>query len=550
MKTAVLLSICTAAIATSVAQAGVTILVADRTAHKIWRLTDLNNDGMIDASEVFVWFDGTNAAGTPNISNIGAFALRPSDNTVVAGDIALHQYYWFKDLNNDGNALGPGESRVIITASNASGATTNVPSGVAFMANGDLLIDNSGSGTNPVFPDAIYRCHDIDNNGDYMGPGEITPWVFDGPSGFGGGNSSTWVPQDLLMDANGTGFMHNAGAVAPGVYKFRDANNNGRADDAGEFTPWFTSANLSGVTVSPGFPIEPDTSNPGALYYLQTATGSVDQVYRLRDNDNNGDANGTGEAVLVYSTAEANFTSNDLLLLPGGRPARQRRHRQADHPAARRRRGRPVHVPRRTHGLLPRRRGARARHTPDGPRPRPARLRQRGLQLRWRRWHRCGHRELLPVPRGDLPRAAVHELRRLQWRRGHRNRCGHRSLLPRAGWRDVLSPTYRYTEGHERGQRHCWGAHGPAGLVRGRERRCNDAPRAWGRRGAPGTQTLCTGRQALLLPGQVGRWVRKGPGRRPPPRLPALRADGHFVAAPDQLARRALLQPKGDGAPQ
>jgi hypothetical protein len=317
MKSAALFVLSAIAASASLAQAGVTVLVADRTAHKIWRLTDLNNDGMIDASEVFVWFDGTNAAGTPNIANIGAFALRPIDNVVVAGDITSHQYYWFKDLNNDGDALDLGESRITITAANASGATTNVPSGVAFMSNGDLLIDNSGNGTTTVFPDAIYRCHDVDNNGDYMGPGEITPWVTDGPSGFGPGNGP-YVPQDMQIDASGVGYLHNAGNTFPGVFKFRDANNSGRADDAGEFTPWFTAANLSGVTVSAGFPIEPDTSSVGALYYLQTATGAVDQVYRLRDNDGSGDANGAGEAVLVYSTAEVGFTSNDLLLLPGG----------------------------------------------------------------------------------------------------------------------------------------------------------------------------------------------------------------------------------------
>ena len=314
----VALAALSAALVSSSALAGVTVLVADRTAHKIWRLTDANNDGMIDASEVFVWFDGSNAAGTPNISNIGAFALRPSDNVVIAGDIALHQYYWFQDINHDGDALDAGESRVILTAGNASGATTNVPSGVTFMSNGDLLIDNSGSGTTVVFPDAIYRCHDIDGNGDYQGAGEVTPWVFDGPGGFGGGNTATWVPQDLMIDAAGLGFMRNAGGVAPGVFKFRDINGNGRADDAGEFTPWFTGANLSGVTVSAGFPLEPDTANPGALYFLQVATGSIDQVYRLMDNDSNGDANGAGEAVLVFSTAEANFGSNDLLIMPGG----------------------------------------------------------------------------------------------------------------------------------------------------------------------------------------------------------------------------------------
>jgi hypothetical protein len=304
--------------AASPSLAGITILVADRTAHKIWRLTDLNDNGVIESNEVFVWFDGSNTAGTPNIANLGALALRSTDNLVIGGDITSHQYYEFQDLNHDGDALDAGESRIVMTAANASGATTNVPSGVAFMANGDLLVDNSGSGTTTVFPDAIYRCHDTDANGDYQGAGEVTPWVADGPGGFGPGNSAAWVPQDMLIDATGVGYLRNAGGVVPGVYKFRDVNNSGRADDVGELTAWFTAANLSGVTVSAGFPLEPDTANPGSLYYLQVATGAIDQVYRLTDLDGNGDANGVGEAVLVYSTGEANFGSNDLLLLPGG----------------------------------------------------------------------------------------------------------------------------------------------------------------------------------------------------------------------------------------
>ena len=57
--------------------AGISVLVNDRTAHKIWRLTDVNNDGVITPDEIFVWFDGTNAAGTPAISNLAAFNSAP-----------------------------------------------------------------------------------------------------------------------------------------------------------------------------------------------------------------------------------------------------------------------------------------------------------------------------------------------------------------------------------------------------------------------------------------------------------------------------------------
>lgn len=323
MKPAELIAL-TAALACTGASAlaGVTVLVADRTADKIWRLTDANDNGAIEASEVFIWFDGSNAAGTPNLSNLGAFALRPSDNMVAAGDITSHQYYLMQDLNHDGDALDVGESRVVATAGNLSGASTNVPSGVAFMSNGDLLIDNSGSGTTTVFPDAIYRCHDINGDGDYEDAGEITDWVTNGPSGFGAGNGP-YVPQDILIDAGGLGFLRNAGGATavPGVYKFRDADNNGRADDSGEFSGWFTAANQSGVGVTAGFPLEPDAVRAGSLYYLQVTAvpvASTDQVYRLTDVNGDGNANGPGEAVLVYTTSEAGFTSNDLLIMPGG----------------------------------------------------------------------------------------------------------------------------------------------------------------------------------------------------------------------------------------
>jgi hypothetical protein len=301
-------TICTGAAYAS----GITVLVADRTAHKIWRLTDINNDGIISPNEVFVWFDETNAAGTPGISNPVAFATRRSDNLVIVGDQGTHQYYALQDLNNDGNALGPGESRVILDSTNASGASTQTPTGIGFFPDGDILVCNSGTSTTP---DAIYRLHDLDGDGRYQSAGEAAPWVVNWP-GFGMGNSP-YVPFETVVDSNNSGYVRSTG-VDNGIYRFIDLDGNGRADDPGEFSPFFTSANASGITLSAGFALELDLQRPGAFYMLQVASGGVDQLIRVQDLNNNGNANDAGEATLVYSTGEANFASNDVLSLPGG----------------------------------------------------------------------------------------------------------------------------------------------------------------------------------------------------------------------------------------
>src|SRR5437764_1235683 len=80
--------------------------------------------------------------------------------------------------------------------------------------------------------DAVYRLTHVDCHRDYNEAGEIAPYVADGPSGFGTGNTS-YVPGEICFDANGVGFVHDSGTLH-GIYRFRDVDNSGRADDAGE----------------------------------------------------------------------------------------------------------------------------------------------------------------------------------------------------------------------------------------------------------------------------------------------------------------------------
>jgi hypothetical protein len=134
--------------------------------------------------------------------------------------------------------------------------------------------------------------------------------VGDNPVAFGPGNGS-FSPQEIVLTADGTGFLRNSGTLN-GVYRFKDVDGSGRADDnTNEFYRWYTGVNA-------GFALEPDGARPGAMYYQQTATGGVDQVLRLQDLTADGDANDAQEATLVYSTAETGFGAIDYLCLPIG----------------------------------------------------------------------------------------------------------------------------------------------------------------------------------------------------------------------------------------
>src|SRR5690606_1370871 len=115
------------------------------------------------------------------------------------------------------------------------------------------------------------------------------------------------------------GFLRNSSASLHGVYRFLDLDGNGRADDPGEFAPFWDLSGASGVTPSAGFPLELDAARPGALYTHQIATGGIDQIVRLMDLNGDGDAQDPGEALIAYSTGETGFTLIDLVSLPDGR---------------------------------------------------------------------------------------------------------------------------------------------------------------------------------------------------------------------------------------
>ncbi len=291
-------------------------VVNDRTNDVIYAMGDADESGMVEdageGGEVVEWFSGANAAGTLAPMNPSTLATA-ANGSAAMGDQVNRLVYVMRDHNADGDAQDAGESAVYADAANLSGVSFAFPTGAAFDPLGRLHVVNAG---NAFGNDGVYRVIDLNNDGDAQDAGEVTEYV--GSPVFGSGNGA-YSPQELAFDASGAGYLRNSSSGLHGVYRFVDANNNGRADDAGEFAAFWDATGASGVTPLAGFALERDPVRARAWYTQQVASGGVDQIVRIADVNNDGDAQDAGEAAIVYENAAAGFTLIDVVALADGR---------------------------------------------------------------------------------------------------------------------------------------------------------------------------------------------------------------------------------------
>ena len=301
-----------ALLSTSVARGQSRFVLNDRDTDSMHRGVDGDgNSSLNDPGEINQWFSAANLAGT--IGPMNPTCLDISPNGIVAmGDQINRNVYRLIDFNDDGDVQDAGESFVFADVTNLSLFSFAFPTGAAFDSLNRMHIVNAGNGFGN---DRVFRLLDLNGDGDAQDADEITEYV--GEPFFGPGNGS-FSPQEIFFDENDVLYLRNSSTNLHGVWRFEDLDANGRADDAGEATIYFNSTNASGVVTSAGFGLEPDRVRPRSMYYLQTATGAVDQLYRLTDANDDGDAQDAGEAVMVWSTNEAGFTNIDVVCLYTG----------------------------------------------------------------------------------------------------------------------------------------------------------------------------------------------------------------------------------------
>jgi len=298
------------ALSASHAHAQLRVLLADRTAEKLWTLTDRNNDGTIDASEIAVFYDASNLSGLQRPINPNMIGVTRSGDVYMGDqDSSVRHWLLLRDRDHNGDALAEGEAIVAANATNAGGFSFAFPVGFAEGPDGRIFLVNAGNGFGP---DQIFACRDLNADGDFLDEGEITGLVT--INGFGANGPLS--PQELAFGTDGAMYLRNSTTNNHGIFRLRDNDSSGLIDAADEYTLFWGAGNAPGITPSAGFAVEPDPTRARAFYVLQTATGSLDQLIRCQDLNTDNDALDDGESAIVFSTPEAGFTGIDVLALP------------------------------------------------------------------------------------------------------------------------------------------------------------------------------------------------------------------------------------------
>src|SRR5690606_33180033 len=225
-----------------------------------------------DVGEAARWFDGR-AGG-----NAGGI-LMPSPNGIIrdaasgawfvasAGASSDDQVLRLVDLNADGDANDVSEATVFWSYP-ASPSGDSVPQAVEIGLDGNVyLMDAPSSGPNGK---GAYRLVDLNADGDALDVGEVTPFFI--PPFVN--NPFYWC-----LELGPDGWFYTADTGNEVLWRFRDLNADGDAQDLGESSAFWTvgaASTLWDVTVAVD----------GSIYLTEGQT--TQRLWRLRDNDANG----------------------------------------------------------------------------------------------------------------------------------------------------------------------------------------------------------------------------------------------------------------------
>ena len=148
----------------------------------------------------------------------------------------------------------------------------------------------------------IVRLSDDDGDGDMMEPGEVTVY-FDNTGPLGIYNSMGMValgPRELLAGDNLAGDNNDDSNIV----RLLDESGDGDALDEGEASMWWSGALPGGGALT--FPVAIVRGPDGAIYAVQNDAfdEEPDAIYRLSDDDADGDVDDEGEATLHADLAD------------------------------------------------------------------------------------------------------------------------------------------------------------------------------------------------------------------------------------------------------
>ena len=191
--------------------------------------------------------------------------------------------YLLVDTNGDGDAADEGERIVFFDETNAEGL-----GGEDGSPTGNILNIGQSSTDGSVYAgdgdtDAVYRLKDLNGDGDANDAGESTVWFSeaDNAAGF-----TLPTPNGIAEGPDGAIYIVNAGVSsrpADAIYRTVDLNGDGDANDEGEASIWLDLTTL--VPTSSPY----DLSFIGDRGYLIDPSGSAeDSIYTFADLDGSG----------------------------------------------------------------------------------------------------------------------------------------------------------------------------------------------------------------------------------------------------------------------
>jgi len=159
--------------------------------------------------------------------------------------------------------------------------------------------------------DAIWRCVDLNSDGDVDDAGEVVTF-YDDLTG------SLMLSNNSGLHTAPDGTVYVCDTTEDCVFKFRDGNADGDANDPGEHAIWFdgrVGGNASNVALNSASNLVYQASS-GAWFASSSNTGTagtVDAIIRMKDLNSDGDANDLGEASEYWIYTATTGTGDSIL---------------------------------------------------------------------------------------------------------------------------------------------------------------------------------------------------------------------------------------------
>lgn len=254
------------------------VLVADQGLDGVYRTRDFNGDGDAnDAGETTVFFDANNASGLNNPTNNVFTLFQSRSGHFYVGDGSSDAVYRLSDTNGDGDgdAQDAGEATVWFSEDNAAGLTLPTPNGLGEDSNNNVYIVNAGVRSRPA--DGIYRTRDLNGDGDANDAGEATLWLDLARLNPAASAFEITFQGDVAFVSDTVGIDTNV------IYRAEDVNGDGSISDD-EVSVFIAGDNPFGVPID--FALAGDDTSLYIWEFLDF--GGPQSLFKLTDLNGNG----------------------------------------------------------------------------------------------------------------------------------------------------------------------------------------------------------------------------------------------------------------------